>query len=173
MKRKKKKQEKSGRDGDVLGDVNARASARSLISGGLSRGGVESSRSNSGSMQIECNQIEFKLVSSLVEPKLINQQSNELGTRSGANELIALSIVSGMQDQSNKQMPELGGEQVKTVDGEKSLERAVHEQSLSSLVLSQSVGADRGCTRMFVRTRVPPLSRVILALMGDRIDRRC
>jgi hypothetical protein len=49
-------------------------------------------------MQFECKQIECKLVSSLVVPNAIKQQSNKLGTRSGAKELVALSIVSVMQD---------------------------------------------------------------------------
>ena len=82
-------------------------------------------------------------MSSLVEPNAIKHQSNELRTRSGAKELVALLIVSEMQDQSNKQMPELGKEHVETIDGEKSLEREVQEQSQSSLVLKQSMGAER------------------------------
>jgi hypothetical protein len=41
MKRKKKKQEESGRDGDVLGGVNAQASAGSLINGGRGQDGEE------------------------------------------------------------------------------------------------------------------------------------
>jgi hypothetical protein len=69
-----------------------------------------------------------------------------------------------MQNQSNKQMPELGKEHVKTIDGEKSLEREVQEQSQSSLVLKQSMGAERGHTRMIVRTRVALLTQIILAL---------
>jgi hypothetical protein len=59
---------------------------------------------------------------SLVKPITIKQQSNMLGTRSGAKELVALSNVSAKQDQSNQQKPELGEEQVVDIDGEKSLE---------------------------------------------------
>ncbi len=103
---------------------------------------------------------------SLLKPNAIKQQSNELRTRSGAKELVALSIVSAMQDQSNQRMPELGREQVETVDGEKSLEQEVQEQSQSNLVLNQSVGAERGRTRMFVRTRLALMSPIILALMA-------
>jgi hypothetical protein len=117
-------------------------------------------------MQFKCKQIECKLVSSLVVPNTIEQQSNELRTRSGAKELMALLIVSAMQDQSNKQMPELGKEHVKTVDGEKLLERDVQEQSQSSLMLNQFVGAERGRTQMFVGTRVTLMSPIILALMA-------
>jgi hypothetical protein len=40
---------------------------------------------------------------------------------------VALSIVSVKQDQSNQLMPELGEEQVKNINGEKSLEREVQE----------------------------------------------
>jgi hypothetical protein len=61
-------------------------------------------------------------------------------------------------------MPKLGKELVETVDGEKSLEREVREQSQSSLVLKQSMGAERDRTRMFVRTRVALLTHIILAL---------
>jgi hypothetical protein len=132
MKRKKKKkQAESG--GDVHGRVNAQAnsSARSLFNNGRSRGGEKSSQLSPGTMQIECNQIECKLVLSLVKPNTINQQSNELRTRSGAKELVALSIISAKQDQSNQRMPELGKEHVETVDGEKPLEREVQEQSRS------------------------------------------
>jgi hypothetical protein len=116
-------------------------------------------------MQFECKQIECKLLSSLVEPNTINQQSNKLGTRSGAKELVALSIVSTKQDQSSQRMPKLSREQVETVDGEKSLVQ-VHEQSQSSLLLNQFVGAECGRTRMFVRTRVALMSPIILALMA-------
>jgi hypothetical protein len=59
---------------------------------------------------------------------------------------VALSIVSSKQDQSNQRMPELGKEHVETVDGEKSLEREMQEQSQSSLMLKQSMGAERGRT---------------------------
>jgi hypothetical protein len=128
--------------------------------------GKKSSLLSTGAMQFKCKQIECKLVSSLVVPKAIKQQSNKLGTRSGAKELVALSIVSAMQDQSNKQMPELGKEHVKTADGEKSLEREVQEQSQSSLMLNQSVGAEYGRTQMFVGTRVALMSLIILALIA-------
>jgi hypothetical protein len=84
MKQKKKKQVESGRDGDVLSGVNARASARSLISGGQSQDGEDALLTSSGAMQFECNQIECKLVSSPLEPNTIKQQSNKLRTRPGA-----------------------------------------------------------------------------------------
>jgi hypothetical protein len=79
---------------------------------------------------------------------------------------VALSIISTKQDQNNKQMPKLGKEHVETVDGEKSLELEVQAQSQSSLVLNQSMGAECGCTRMFVGTRVALMSPIILALMA-------
>jgi hypothetical protein len=65
-------------------------------------------------MQIECNQIECKIMS-LVKPKANKQQPNELRTRSGAKELIALLAVSPKQDQSNQRMLELGVEQVENI----------------------------------------------------------
>jgi hypothetical protein len=86
-------------------------------------------------MQFKCKRIKCKLVSHVV-PNAIKQQSNKLGTISGAKELVALLIVSAKQDQSNQLMPELGKEQVENVDGEKSLEREVQEQSQSNLVLN-------------------------------------
>jgi hypothetical protein len=116
MKRKKKKQEESGRDVDVLGGVNARASARSLINGGRGQ-----DRNQVLGKQIECK------IMSLVEPNANKQQSNELRTSSREKELVALSIVSAKQDQSNQLMPELGKEQVKNINGEKSLKREVQE----------------------------------------------
>jgi hypothetical protein len=65
-----------------------------------------------------------------------------------------------------KNLLELGKEQVENVDGEKSLEREVREQSQSSLVLNQFVGARHGRTRMFVGTRVALRSPIILTLMA-------
>jgi hypothetical protein len=81
MKRKKKKQVESGRDRDILGGVNARASARSLISGGQSGDGEKALQSSPGAMRVERKQIECKIMS-LVKPITIKQQSNKLGTRS-------------------------------------------------------------------------------------------
>jgi hypothetical protein len=128
MKRKKKKQDESGRDRDALSGVNARASARSLISGGQSGDGKNALQSSPGAMRVERKQIECKIMS-LVEPNANKQQSNELRISSRTKELVALSIVSAKQDQSNQLMPELGKEQVENVDGEKLLEREVREQS--------------------------------------------
>jgi hypothetical protein len=76
---KKKKQEESDRDGDVLGGVNALASARSLINGGRGQDEEKASQSSPGAMQVDCKQIECKIIS-------IKQKSNELRTRSGAKD---------------------------------------------------------------------------------------
>jgi hypothetical protein len=80
-------------------------------------------------------------MSSLIKPNTIKQQSNKLGKRSRAKELVALLIISTMQDQSNQQMPELDVEQVKNLNRENSLEQEVQEQSESNLVLNQFVGS--------------------------------
>jgi hypothetical protein len=121
--------------------------------------------SSPGAMRVHRKQIKCKIMS-LVMPNTTKQQSDKLRTRSRAKELVALSIISAMQDQSNQRMPELGEEQVETVEGEKSLEREVQEQSQSNLVLNQSMGGECGHTRMFVGMRVTLMSPIILALMA-------
>jgi hypothetical protein len=89
-------------------------------------------------MQFECKQIECKLVPSLIKPNAIKQQSNELGKRSGTKELVALLIISAMQDQSSQQMPKLGVEQVKNVNREKSLEQEVAVESWCNAIRMQT-----------------------------------